>query len=93
MLLRRTIEDVGFSCEEVGLAIARANDSQQREVLLAMAAACEEMDLRGGSWAMQCRGIVDAAGGDEGLSAGERIRIASMLSCLLDHLNEPVSSC
>ena len=93
MLLRRTIEDVGFSCEEVGLAIAKANDSQQREVLLAMAAACEEMDLRGGSWAMQCRGIVDAAGADEGLSAGERIRIALMLSCLLDHLNEPVSSC
>lgn len=93
MFLRRSISDVGFSCEEVGLAVVRADDSQQRTILLAMAAGCEEMDLKGGSWAMQCRGIVDGPNGEEGLSAGERSRIASMLDCLLNHLREPVASC
>jgi hypothetical protein len=93
MFLRRSIADVGFSCEEVGLAVARADDSQQRRILLAMAAACEEMNLKGGSWPMQCRGIVDGPTGEDGLSDGERSMIASMLDCLLEHLREPVASC
>jgi len=49
------------------------------------------MDMRGGSWACQCRAIVNGVNGaDSGLSASDRSRIASMLNCLLDHLNEPV---
>jgi hypothetical protein len=92
MFLRKQIDDVGFSAEEVGLAFVHANDCQQRQILLSMAAGAEAMDLwhGAGSWAMQCRGIVDGSKFEEGLSANERSRIASMLEVLLDHLKEPV---
>ena len=96
MFLRKQIDNVGFSTEEVGLAFGLAfvhvNDHQQRQILLAMAAGAEAMDVwhGAGSWAMQCRGIVDGPKFEEGLSANERSRIASMLEVLLDHLKEPV---
>jgi uncharacterized membrane protein len=92
MFLRKQIDDVGFSAEEVGLAFVHANDCQQRQILLSMAAGAEAMDLwhGAGSWAMQCRGIVDGSKFEEGLSANERSRIAAMLDVLVDHLREPV---
>jgi hypothetical protein len=94
MLLRRAIDVVEFSEEQVGTAIARASDEQQRYVLIAMANAVDRMSIEGGSWPFQCRAIVDGScGPGSGLSANDRSRIASMLDCLLDHLREPVSSC
>lgn len=94
MFMRKSIDDVGFSTKEVGLAFVNANDQQQREILLSMAAGAECMDIvhGGGSWAMQCRGIVDGPKFEEGLSAEERNRIIFMLDVLLDHLKEPVTS-
>lgn len=92
-MLRRMIDDVCFSSEEVGGAIVRADDKSQREVLIAMANAVDAMSLRHGSWPMQCGHIVDGcAGPGSGLADNDRSRIASMLDCLLDHLREPVES-
>lgn len=89
MLLRRTIPDVVFSCKEVGEAIAHAGDDQQREILIAMCNATDQIDLRGGSWLKQCCSIVDGCGGPgSGLSASDKKRIASMLNCLMDHLTK-----
>jgi hypothetical protein len=92
MFLRKQIDDVGFSTEEVGLAFVHSNDTQQRQILLAMAAGAEAMDLwhGAGSWAMQCRAIVEGPKFEERLSANERSRIAWMLAALVDRLKEPV---
>ena len=78
-----------FSTEEVGTAFANAGDYEQREVLIAMANAVDKMAWNNGSWPDQCRAIVEGYN-DSGLSQSQRIRIASMLGCLIDHLNEPV---
>jgi hypothetical protein len=92
MFLRKQIEDVGFLTEEVGLAFVHANDGQQRQILLSMAAGAEAMDVwhGDGSWAMRCREIVYGPKFEERLSENDRSRIASMLDVLLDHLREPV---
>jgi hypothetical protein len=42
MFLRKQIDDVGFSTEEVGLAFVHSNDTQQRQILLAMAAGARQ---------------------------------------------------
>ena len=94
MLLRRRIETVEFSEEEVGTAFVQANDEQQRITLIAMANAVDEMGIEGGSWVQQCRAIVDGCRGrGSGLCENDRARIASMLDCLLDHLRKSVASC
>ena len=85
-MLRKEVQAVIFSAEEIGLAIVNDSDKTQRQVLIAMANAVDEMGRTGGSWPMQCRAIVDGFG--EGLSTHDRSRISSMLSCLIDHLNE-----
>jgi hypothetical protein len=54
MLLRRAIDVVEFSEKQVGTAIARASDEQQRYVLIAMANAVDRMSIEGGSWPFQC---------------------------------------
>ena len=89
MLLRRVIEPVEFSEEEVGKAIINAGDDQQRIILLAMANAVDDVTRSGGSWLMQCRSIDDGCcGPGSGLTQFDRSRIASMLNCLMDHLTE-----
>lgn len=89
MLLRRVIEPVEFSEEVVGKAIVDAGDDQQRIILLSMANAVDDVARNGGSWAMQCRSIVDGCcGPGSGLTPFDRSRIASMLGCLMDHLTE-----
>ena len=91
MLLKKTVGEVGFTTEEIGEAIARASDQDQREILIAMCNATDMMDIQGGSWAFQCRAIVDGVcGPNSGLSDSDRSRIASMLNCLVDHLLDPV---
>jgi len=81
MFLSRSIPDVGFSTYEIGVAIARANSTDQRDILIAMANAVAQF-----SWAIQCRAIVDD---DEGISQDDRIRISVMLGSLIDHLDQP----
>tara|TARA_R110000822_G_scaffold217593_2_gene352122 strand:- start:134 stop:418 length:285 start_codon:yes stop_codon:yes gene_type:complete len=88
-LLTRLMPPVEFSTEEVGTAIANAGDYEQREVLIAMANAVDKMAWNNGSWPDQCRAIVEGCRGT-GLAQHDRIRISSMLGCLIDHLNEPV---
>lgn len=90
-MLKRTIPDVCFSASDIGHAIARGSDIEQRKLLLAWAQGVDDMNRLNGSWIMQCRAIVDGAAGDGGLSQEDRIRIAAMLEDLVDHLREPVS--
>lgn len=91
IVLRRSIDDVEFTTEEVGRAIAMSGDAHQREILLAWHKATKDPLYE--SWAMQCRAIVDgAAEASPGLSARERLDISCMLQDLVDHLNEPVMS-
>lgn len=89
-LLTRAVQSVLFSAEEVGEAIATTDDARQRAVLIAMADAVDKMAANGGSWPMQCRAIVDGCRAGGTLSQADRIRISSMLGCLIDHLDEPV---
>jgi hypothetical protein len=91
LLIRKKIDDVVITCEEDGTLIANANDEQQRVFLRAMANAVDKMGRDGGSWPMQCRAIVDGCRKGGGLSQSERIRIRSMLDCLMDHLSEPAA--
>jgi len=91
MLIRRSIPDVVFTCEEAGEAFAHAADCQQRDFLIAMCNATDMMDMRGGSWLKQCHAIVNGPlghGNGTGLSESDRRRIASMLNCLMDFLTE-----
>jgi len=90
LLIRKKIDDVVVTCEEAGTLLANTTDKHQREFLLAMANAVDKMTRDGGSWPMQCRAIVNGCRKGDGLSQSERIRIRSMLDCLIDHLSEPV---
>jgi len=90
LLIRKKIDDVVVTCEEAGTLLANTTDKHQREILLAMANAVDKMTRDGGSWPMQCRAIVNGCRKGDGLSQSERIRIRSMLDCLIDHLSEPV---
>lgn len=82
--------DFRVSCIEAGEQFARCSDAQQRGFLLAFADAVKEIDDGGGSWAMQCRAIVDGTSPRNALTQEERIRIKLALSTLIDHLDEPV---
>jgi hypothetical protein len=92
VLMKREINDVTFSADEVGVAIANASDSAQRDVLLALVRCVEGWSQTGGSWPFQCRLIIDGTGKSGGLSQSERNSIASVLDVLLEHINEPVES-
>jgi hypothetical protein len=86
-MITKAIHSVTISSAEVGEAVVSACDSTQREVLIAMANAVDQIGRDGGSWPMQCRYIVDGFY-REGLSQSDRVRIASMLDCLVDHLKD-----
>lgn len=85
-MLRQKIDDVKFSANDIGNAIAVASDEDQRQVLLSWLDGVNRMDLSGGSWAMQCDAIVNGVNEGEELSQSERLGIASMLNMLVDQL-------
>lgn len=87
-LIQKCAEPVVITCEEAGRAFAWASEAQQREFLIAMANEVDRMCEEGGSWALQCRAIVDGCWKGDGLSVRDRERISSALSTLIDHLNE-----
>ena len=90
-MLRRDIDPVRITPGEIGHAIGRADNWEQRGVLQAWADETHAMGA--GKWAMQCRSIVDGhADNVEGLSPTDRQRIAAMLGELIDHLNDSGSS-
>lgn len=90
-MLTKSIPDVLFTARDIGQSIANGDDEQQRNVLRAWAQGVDDMNQLKGSWAMQCRAIIDGTNSNS-LSQSDRTRIALMLEELVAHLREPVAA-
>jgi len=84
--MKQTIT-VELSAADLGTQFAYAADDKQREFLIALANAVEEMIGSGGNWNKQCDSIVNGLHWPHsGLSDKDRERIAYALDSLVDLL-------
>jgi hypothetical protein len=84
--MKQTIT-VELSAEDLGTQFVHAADHTQREFLIAMANAVEEMSRSRLDWHRQCEAIVNGLNGPHsGLSDKDRERIAYALDSLVDLL-------
>ena len=84
--MKQTIP-VELSVADLGTQFVHASDHTQREFLIALANAVEEMTGSGGNWHKQCDAIVNGLHGPHsGLSKNDRERIAYALDSLVDLL-------
>jgi hypothetical protein len=84
--MKQTIT-VELSAANLGTQFAHAPDHTQREFLIALANAVEEMIGSGGNWHNQCDSIVNGLHWPHsGLSINDRERIAYALDSLVDLL-------
>ena len=78
---------VELSAADLGTQFVHASDHTQREFLIALANAVEEMSLSRGNWHKQCEAIVNGSLVTQGcLSDKYRERIAYALESLVDLL-------
>jgi hypothetical protein len=84
--MKQTIT-VEISAADLGTQFAHAPDHTQREFLVAMANAVEEIFSSGGNWHKRCDAIVNGSLDTQGcLSDKDRERIAYALDSLVDLL-------